>query len=118
MWPARENWVADYVAGAGELGGGAGERPASGSVIAPTTASPPAIKATISPPFQCSWLTPSASELLTECRAMHGYSDPVFQRTRHSTNPRKPSGMRYCALAEPACARPNSRPVSTAATHV
>ena len=71
----------------------------------------------ISPAFQLSWLTPSASELLIECSAMHGYSEPVRQRTMHSTNPRNPSGTRYCGEADPVCASPNRIPVMIAATH-
>ena len=58
---------------------------------------------------------PSASELLIEWSAMHGYRDLVRHRTRHSTNPRNPSGTRYWDDAEPVCASPNSSPVSTAA---
>ena len=44
----------------------AGLRAAIGSVIAPTTASAATISPRISPAFQWSWLTPSASELLIE----------------------------------------------------
>lgn len=50
----------------------AGERGASGPVIPAITNSDPNIRARISLPVQCSWLIPRASELLIECRAMHG----------------------------------------------
>src|ERR1700749_4352200 len=51
---------------------GVGERPARGSVIAPTTVTEAASSATIAPASQCSWLTPRARALLTEWSAMHG----------------------------------------------
>ena len=87
-------------------------------MITPITVSAPAISPRISTPFQCSWLTPRASALLTEWSAMHGYSDRVRQRTRQSTKPRNPSGTRYCEDAEPVCASPNRIPVRIAATQV
>ena len=54
---------------------------------------------------------------MVACSAMQGYSEPVRQRTRQSTKPRKPSGIRYCAFADPVWASPNKSPVITAATH-
>ena len=51
---------------------GVGDRPARGSVIAPTTVTEAASSATIAPASQCSWLTPRARALLTEWSAMHG----------------------------------------------
>ena len=49
---------------------------------------------------QC-WETPKASELFTQCSAMHGYSDPVRSRSRHSAKPKKASGSRNAASADP-----------------
>ena len=48
---------------------------------------------------------------------MHGYSEPVRQRTMQSMKPRKPSGTRYCDEAEPVWTSPNRIPVITAAIH-
>ena len=50
---------------------------------------------------------PSATALLAECSAMHGYRDPVRHRTIQSMKPRNPSGIKYCDEAEPVWTRPN-----------
>src|SRR6516165_11797684 len=109
--------LAGAVAVAGQEAG-TGVRPASGSVMAPTTVTEAATSARIAPPSQCSWLTPRARELLTEWRAMQGYSDRVFHRTMQRTNPRNPSGIRYWEEADPVWASPNRIPVIIAATQV
>ena len=92
------------------------ERPASGSVIAPMTAARRRSGRGSRRRSSAAGCTPSASELLIEWSAMHGYSEPVLQRTMQSTKPRNPSGIRYCEEAEPVWARPNRMPVTIAAT--
>ena len=77
----------------------AGVRAPSGHTNAAISNHEPAINATIAATDQPSW-TPSASELLALCSAIPGYSEPVRQRSRQSTNPRNPSGMRNAGCAE------------------
>ena len=92
-----------------------GTRHPIGPTISAITAHEPTISARISSAVQCRSEYPSATALLAECSAMHGYSDPVRHRTMQSMKPRKPSGIRYCDEAEPVWTRPNRIPVITAA---
>jgi hypothetical protein len=64
-----------------------------------------------------SWLTPNATELLRQCSAMHGYSDPVRSYSTQSAKPKKASGTRNAGSDEPAWIDPNTTPVRIAAGH-
>ena len=96
----------------------AGSRVPSGPVIAVIAARATIAIATILAASQWSSSTPNASALLIECKAIPGYSEPVFQRTMHRTKPRNARGTRYFADADPKWAAPNRIPVMIAAARI